>query len=89
MTSNYPGIERRAAPSGCGPYSCGPVESLKQHVDARLDAQDARLEKIERVLGEIDAYFKASKIGGSLIKWCVTVGAAGLAAWATINGWHR
>jgi hypothetical protein len=79
----YPGIERRA---DCGPNNCGPVESLRQHVDTRLDAQDERLQKIEKVLYEIDAYFKASKIGGSMIKWMVTVGAAALAGWAAFKG---
>lgn len=83
--TRYPGPERHR--TDCDPAAgCVDIAGLRAHVDARMDDQDRRLDDLARTLAEIDAYFKASKIGGSLIRWFVTVGAAALAGWAALKG---
>lgn len=81
--SPYNGPERCSA---CPPGGCEPMDALRDHFDEQMAAQNRRLAKIEETLGEIDSYFKASKIGAWFIRWAVTVGAAALAGWATLKG---
>jgi hypothetical protein len=57
----------------------GTFAGWKSHVDARLTAQDRKLD-------EILATFRASKFGASAIAWLAAVGAAIAVMWSNLHG---
>lgn len=54
-------------------------EALREHVDARLAAQDQKLDELLAIL-------RASKVGVAIIKWLAGFAAAVVTGWAAWKG---
>mgnify|MGYP000864428159 FL=1 len=55
------------------------LEALREHVDARLAAQDQKLDELLAIL-------RASKVGVAIIKWLAGFAAAVVTGWAAWEG---
>lgn len=55
------------------------LNALREHVDARLAAQDAKLDELLAIL-------RASKVGVAIIKWLAGLAAAVVTGWAAWKG---
>lgn len=55
------------------------LEALREHVDARLAAQDQKLDELLAIL-------RASKVGVAIIKWLAGFAAAVVTGWAAWKG---
>lgn len=67
--ADYYGLDRRR----------DELADLRQHVDARLDAQDAKLEELIGIL-------RASKFLLAAIKWCAYIATAAVGVWTAWKG---
>ena len=70
---HYRGPERRTIPD------MGELGALRQHVDGRLDEQDAKLEELLTIL-------RASRFVLSAIKWCAYIATAAVGVWSAWKG---
>ena len=55
------------------------INALREHVDERLQAQDAKLDELLAIL-------RASKVGVAVIKWLAGIAVAFVTGWAALKG---
>lgn len=78
--ARYQGPERRAI--DCASTGCLAVDALREHIDTRLDAQDARLADLGAKLAPVHDLYTSGRVGARIAAWLVSVAAGLGAVWA-------